>query len=254
METTTINNSSKGQKKQWSKAALVAAVASGAITVEAANLIWQEMSPSEPFPEIVPTPTPETNDDVPDATPVETDSPTEAQQPVATPEPVTTSETEATVEPEPMPEPQPLVESTDENPVNSQPVAEETVVEPSDEDLVDVIVQEIDPNDNEMADVINVDEIGTIYTTDGQELTAAVIHDPQGGQALLVDVDGDNIYDVITTEHGEVIAQANGDIDVSDVENMYTVQHGDTGYLASNEFDNNMNVETNGIQEDIEVS
>lgn len=251
METKTINSSSNGQKKQWSRASLVAAVASGALTVEAANLILHEIEPNpEPIPEIVPTSAPDSSEEAPEAAVVEESTTATINEP--TQEPSATPEPEPIPEPipEPMPEPDPEPIPDPEDSSNPHSGHGDTVGE----NLVDVIVEEVDPNDNDMADIINVDEIGTVYTTDGQELTAALIHDPDGGQALLVDVDGDNVYDVITTETGEVIAQANGDIDVSDVEHMYAAQHGDTGYLASNDFDHGMTTDTGSIQDDIQIS
>lgn len=268
METTTINTSKDGKKKQWSKATLIAAVASGALTAEAANIILKEIEPNpEPIPDPVATPDNEqSTDDVQEATQAEEPEPTStttASSNTQTTESEVTPEQDVSVEPEQTsvsgqasvpgqtPENTTGTDPTQDHPSMPQPELDD---DPSDEDLVDVIVEEIDPNDNDIADVINIDEISTVYTPDGQELAAAVFHDPDGGQALLVDTDGDNVYDVVTTEDGEIIAQAGGDIDVSDIEQMYTAQHDDNGYLASNEFDNSMNSDTQSLQDDILLS
>ena len=185
MNTTPLNNniSNNGNGKKWTRASIAAAVASGALTTEAANLLYAQL----------------------------------------------TNEFEPT--PEPVPEP-----------------------EPTPDDIVDVIVEEIDPQDIDMEDVLLVDEIGTVYTVDGGELNAALIHDTYGSQAVMVDVDGDNVYDVIATPEGEVIAQVPGDIDVSDVELLYAQQHGHTGYMEQNDFDIAMNEEHNDIQNDISLT
>ena len=223
MNTTPLNNniSNNGNGKKWTRASIAAAVASGALTTEAANLLYAQLTNEfEPTPEPVPEPEP-----TPEPTP----------EPVPEPEPT----------PEPTPEPVPEPEPTPE------PVPEP---EPTPDDIVDVIVEEIDPQDIDMEDVLLVDEIGTVYTVDGGELNAALIHDTYGSQAVMVDVDGDNVYDVIATPEGEVIAQVPGDIDVSDVELLYAQQHGHTGYMEQNDFDIAMNEEHNDIQNDISLT
>ena len=105
-----------------------------------------------------------------------------------------------------------------------------------------------------MEDVLLIDEIGTVYTVDGSELNAALIHDSQGNQTVMIDVDGDNVYDIITTPEGDVIAQVPGDIDVSDVELLYAQQHGHSGFLEQNNFDIAMNEENGDIQNDISLT
>ena len=215
MNTTPLNNKAagNGNGKKWTRASIAAAVAAGALTTEAANILYAQLT-KEPEPEPAPEPIPE-----PEPEPI----------PESTPEPI----------PEPTPEPEPDLEPEPWDP---------------EDDIVDVIVEEIDPQDIDMEDVLLVDEIGTVYTVDGGELNAALIHDSQGNQAVMVDVDGDNVYDVIATPEGEVIAQVPGDIDVSDVELLYTQQHGHTGYMEQNDFDIAMNEENSDIQNDISLT
>ncbi len=98
-----------------------------------------------------------------------------------------------------------------------------------------------------------MDDIRTVYGVDGSELNAALIHDNEGNQAIMVDVDGDRIYDIIATPEGDVIAQIPGDIDASDAEIMYAQQHGHTEYIAPNEFDTALNEENPNIQNDISL-
>lgn len=220
MNTTPFNQNSEGGKKskKWTRASLIAAVAAGAMSVEAANLLLAQEDPSvDPIPDPVPTPDP-----VPAPDPVPTPEPMPTPEPVSTPEPVPTPETVATSESEP-------------------------------DEIVDVIVTQIDPNDIDMEDILLVDEVGTVYTVEGDELNAAVIHDTYGNQAVILDVDDDKVYDLITTPQGEVIAQVPGDIDQSDMEVIYAQQHGHTGYIPPNEFDTAMNNETSDIQQDISI-
>lgn len=243
MDTTHLDNkpSGSGSGKKWTRASIAAAVAVGALTTEAANLLYDQLEP-EPEPEPTPTPEPEpapepepTSD--PEPVPDPTLEPESVPEPTPTPEPEPAPESEPTPNPEPVPEPEP-----------------EPIPEPNPENIVDVIVEEIDPQDIDMEDVLLVDEIGTVYTVDGGELNAALIHDDQGNQALMVDVDGDSVYDVITTPEGDVIAQVPGDIDVSDVELLYAQQHGDTGYMEQNDFDVAMIEEHDSIQDDISLT
>lgn len=108
--------------------------------------------------------------------------------------------------------------------------------------------EEIDPDDVDMEDVINVDQIGTVYTVDGQSMLAASIHDSEGNELMMVDIDGDGVFDVVATPEGDAIAEIGGDIDISDAEMMMDSEDGD--YLASNDFDNSLDLGSD-IQDDI---
>lgn len=249
MNTTPLNNkpSGNGNGTRWTRASIAAAVAAGALTTEAANLLYAQLTPEpepEPVPESEPTPEPE-----PEPQPAHNpnSSHSSSHTPSHTPEHNTTPEPEPVPEPEPEPIPEPEPEPNPELEPTPEP-------EPTPEDIVDVIVEEIDPQDIDMEDVLLVDEIGTVYTVDGGELNAALIHDTQGNQAVMVDVDGDQVYDVIATPEGDVIAQVPGDIDVSDVELLYAQQHGHSGYMEQNDFDVAMNEEHGDIQNDISLT
>ena len=251
MDTTPFNNkpSGNGNGTKWTRASIAAAVAAGALTTEGANLLYAQLT-QEPEPEPEPEPTPEPE-------PIPEPEPQPEPQPEPEPEPEPISEPEPQPEPEPEPEPLPEPEPTPEPEpeTNLEPEPEPTPApEPAPEDIVDVIVEEIDPQDIDMEDVLLVDEIGTVYTVDGGELNAALIHDPQGNQAVMIDVDGDQVYDVIATPEGDVIAQVPGDIDVSDVELLYAQQHGHSGYIEQNDFDVAMNEEHGDIQNDISLT
>lgn len=253
MNTTPLNNkpSGNGSGTKWTRASIAAAVAAGALTAEAANLLYAQLTP-DPEPEPVPEPEPE-----PEPTPEPEPEPAPAHNSNSSHSPSHTTEYNTTPEPEPQPEPEP--EPTPEPEPIPEPAPEPEPErlpepEPAHEDIVDVIVEEIDPQDIDMEDVLLVDEIGTVYTVDGGELNAALIHDSQGNQAIMVDVDGDQVYDVIATPEGDVIAQVPGDIDVSDVELLYAQQHGHSGYMEQNDFDVAMNEEHGDIQNDISLT
>lgn len=256
MNTTPLNNKpvGNGNGKKWTRASIAAAVAAGALTAEAANLLYSQLD-SDTEPEPVPEPTPEFGAEPEQQEPgaahdttigtahssSHSSSPTPGNTPVHEPEP--SPEPEPAPEPEPVPTPEPIPEPE----LTSEP-------EPDPDDIADVIVEEIDPQDIDMEDVLLVDEIGTVYTVDGGELNAAIIHDNQGNQAVMVDVDGDSVYDVIATPEGDVIAQVPGDIDVSDAELLYAQQHGNDGYMEQNDFDVAMNEENSDIQNDISLT
>lgn len=199
------------------------------------------LDPQEPA-ELDPEPQPD-----PDSISTPTLEPTPEPEPIVTPEP--------NLDPNPAPEPNPEsipVQAPEPEP-NQDPELAPTSApgsNPETNDVVDVItgVQEIDPNDIDVANIINVDEIGTVYTVDGESLLAAAVHDQNGNDLLMVDVDGDEVFDVVTTYEGELISHVSGDIDISDAEHMMTAT--EPGYLAANEFDNNLDMGSD-IQQDI---
>ena len=123
-----------------------------------------------------------------------------------------------------------MVEPVTEPEVNPEV---EPVIEPDvDPDIIaEAIISEdeIDPNDIDPADVINFNEIGVVYTVDGDTYTAASFHDPDGNELMMVD--GDEIFDVITTPDGDIITDANG-MTVSDAELSIS---DDDVYLAATE-------------------
>lgn len=152
-------------------------------------------------------------------------------------------------------EPQPITEEpqpvTEETPVGTSDIIEEGddtiveqpevqisegVVEPvNPDDIAEAILSEeqVDPNDVDMAEVINFDEIGTVYTVDGESYTAASYHDPNGEELIMVDVDDDDVFDLVTTTDGTVIGEANG-MTVGDAEVMIDE---DPTYLAQTDSD-----------------
>lgn len=121
-------------------------------------------------------------------------------------------------------------------PVEATNTTANEVVNP--DEIAEAIIAEnkIDPNDIDMADVINFDEIGTVYTVDGESYTAAAFHDAAGNNLIMVDVDGDNVFDVITDYDGNLIAEVPGNLSVGDAQEDVA---DDDVYLAyDNEMDN----------------
>lgn len=111
--------------------------------------------------------------------------------------------------------------------VNTEPTATGTtnvgdnpgdVVNP--DEIAEAIISEenIDPNDIDMADVVNFDEIGAVYTVDGENYTAASFHDGAGNDFVMVDVDGDDVFDVIMDAEGNLLAEVPGNISVGDAQ------------------------------------
>lgn len=167
-------------------------------------------------------------------------STTNASSATVEPQPITSSDV---VEPNVSVEPtvEPASEAGTEVAVETEPVepANTTgneVVNP--DEIAEAIIAEnkIDPNDIDMADVINFDEIGTVYTVDGESYTAAAFHDAAGNNLVMVDVDGDNVFDVITDYDGNLIAEVPGNLSVGDAQEDVA---DDDVYLAyDNEMDN----------------
>lgn len=133
------------------------------------------------------------------------------------------------------------------NPENTSTPASEEPINP--EEIAEALISEeqIDPNDIDMAEVVNFDEIGTVYTVDGESYTAATFHDAAGNQLIMVDVDGDNTFDVVTDMEGNVLANANN-MTVDDAEIGIAE---DNTYLASNDLDSTGEVSDDSIADDL---
>lgn len=116
------------------------------------------------------------------------------------------------------------------------------------DDVADAIIaeEEIDPNDIDMADVVNFEEIGTVYNVDGSSYTAATFSDPDGNQLVMVDIDGDNTFDVIQDpETGAQLCDSEGNVISPNLttDDAEIAIDDTTGYLASNDLDSNISGE-----------
>lgn len=143
---------------------------------------------------------------------------------IAVPEPLPVTDPVATVEPTPVAEPsvEPVVVSpTDVNPAD---VADELVAG-----------EMIDPADANASDMLfEVVDINNVYTVDGESMLSVSIHDIDGNDLVMVDVDGDDILDVVTDVDGNILSAINGGVSESDLELSLSEE---VGYLAQDESD-----------------
>lgn len=91
-------------------------------------------------------------------------------------------------------------------------------VNPDDIALAIVAGEEIDPNDINAADILDFAEVGTVYGADGTEYNGAYATDINGDEIVMVDVDGDNEYDVITDVEGNLLSCGDTGVNTSDAE------------------------------------
>ena len=216
--------------------AATAAGLSSAGTVFAQEMLKESEEPVEPVEE--------------SEVPVDSqDTVEENVEEIASPEDIVLPEEEVENMEEVVEEPQPITEEnadvtsdtiveSNETVLEQQEVqVQENIVEPVNPDeIAEAILSEeqIDPNDVEMAEVINFNEIGTVYTVDGESYTAASFHDPNGEELLMVDVDDDDVFDLVTTTDGIVLGEANG-MTVGDAEVMI---EDDPTHIAQSDTDN----------------
>lgn len=118
------------------------------------------------------------------------------------------------------------------------------------DDIAQAIISEdqVDPNDIDMEDVINFDEIGTVYTVTGEAYAAASFHDASGNHLAMVDIDGDEVFDLVTDLNGNVIAEVPGTITVDDAE-INIVDDGT--YLAHNDSEIDTQFGSDSIAQDM---
>lgn len=174
---------------------------------------------------------------------------TAEEQPLADAEEVVVEQEPEVVEVQPeVVEPQPVV-------AEPQPVAQE-VVEPiapevdANEVAENIISGEaIDEVDAAQADFpFVVDGMQEVYTVDGELQMQAYVTDGEGNDMVLVDVNGDNIFDAAVDTDGSLIAEIGG-VSASDIELMYAQQHLDTPeYIESG---NDVALNDNSFEQDI---
>lgn len=136
------------------------------------------------------------------------------------------------------------------NPGNETPDLPENTDTVNPDEIADAIIAEemIDPEDIDMADVINFDEIGTVYTLDGESYTAAAFHDTLGNELMMVDIDGDDAFDVIIDHQGNVLAEVPGVVTVDDAE---LATSADDTYLAHSDTDHTDSLDPASIVNDL---
>lgn len=242
MNTQPIDNSKKKTKEAIKNAATVAGAAvAGAGTVFAAEAVMDDGKDNADIVEPVVSPEPAAQAE-PLAQPVEEPASDGGhgpqgggvEQPVE-PEPIDPTP----VDPEPV-EPEPVEpEPVDPEPVDPEPGSDP--LNPGDiEGLPDVdpevVAQTItsgdyvDPTDID-APNISIAAVGTVETVDGEVLTAAQFTGDNGEQLTLIDVDGDNNYELIADASGNVVGSVPGTLTVSDSESLLAENTGTGGYM-----------------------
>lgn len=113
---------------------------------------------------------------------------------------------------------------------------------------------EVDPNDLDMANVVNFDSLGEVHTVNGESYTAAAFHDDAGNNLVMIDVDNDNTFDIVADANGNPIADAQGNpipagnLTVDDAE--MSLNDGDN-YLAHNDSEQTDDFGSDTIADDI---
>lgn len=96
----------------------------------------------------------------------------------------------------------------------------------------EIIGEEIDPNDVDLADVVTIDDVDTVYMEDGTEMPVALVHDEDNEQYLMVDIDDDMTFDMIFDMEGNPIAAVDGNLTMSDVLDMFDETGDELAYNA----------------------
>ncbi len=251
MDTQVINKNAKNEnaKDTLKKgAALAGAAGLGAGAVVSADVVRgdeEELDIVEPIsPQEVADATDATNEQTTDT---DTTKPEEQPAAVGTHAATETATHHASVSTDPQPQESP-VQHADNMVADATPTpapSHEGVIDTNDipdvdpqlvaQNLTDDVIM-VDPADNDMGN-LDIAAVGTIETVDGQVLSAAQFTGDNGETIYAVDVDGDNTYDVVTDDSGNVLAEVPSTLTVSDSENITSVNHGDVGYLAQNEHD-----------------
>lgn len=106
------------------------------------------------------------------------------------------------------------------------------------DDEADAIIAstEIDSADINADDKVVFDNIGTVYTLDGEAYSAATFHfDGEEEQFVMVDVDGDEVFDIITDENFTQEIATPFDFTYGDAEQQLSAE--DPNYMAAAEND-----------------
>lgn len=94
--------------------------------------------------------------------------------------------------------------------------------------------EEIDKNDIDAPAIVEIEGFTTAYDQAGNEMEAVMAHTPDGVPLMLVDVDGDGVFEGVFDTNGNFVAHADANLTHSDMEAMMD-QTG--GFLALNEHD-----------------
>ena len=124
---------------------------------------------------------------------------------------------------------------------DSDPEPDDTLIDPV------VPVEEIDPNDIDMADVIeDVTNVEVVYDVNGNEMIVATTHNSTVGEFYLIDVDVDGDIDVMLDAMGNMIPIEDQLITLTDIDAKIN-----EGYIPPTEADDII-AQNNMIGEDIQ--
>ncbi len=94
----------------------------------------------------------------------------------------------------------------------------------------------IDPNDINMGDKVVFDNVGTVYTLDGEAYSAATFHfEGDEDQFVMVDIDGDEVFDIITDDNFTVEVETPYDFSYGDAEQQLSAENPE--YMAAADAD-----------------
>ena len=155
------------------------------------------------------------------------------------PEPVNPEPAPVNPEPTPNPDPNPI----EPDPIEPDPIAPgEIDIDGLPDVAPDVVANNIltgeyvDPSDIE-AQNLAITNVGTIETVDGQVLNAAQLTGENGEQLYMIDVDGNNQYNLVADASGNIVGEIPGTLTVSDSESLLAENSGEGAYLAHGETD-----------------
>lgn len=112
--------------------------------------------------------------------------------------------------------------------------------QPTPEEVAQSLLKnDVDPDDIDLPDAIAVHSFTTVMDEDGNELQAAIVSSPDGGNFLLVDRNDDGNFNVLETPNGIYVAEIETKITHDDLEAMLNTSG---GYLALNSQDKPVDV------------
>lgn len=103
-------------------------------------------------------------------------------------------------------------------PVQEQPVEEEPRPINPDENIPEIAEVEIDPTDYDGQAYVEFGEVAKVYNVDGSEVTMATAVTADGDHIVMMDIDSDEIFDGIADSEGNIISYDAGGMTVGDAE------------------------------------
>ena len=117
------------------------------------------------------------------------------------------------------------------------------------QNIVDDVVM-VDETDIDMGN-LDIAAVGTVETVDGEVLTAAQFVGDNGESLYMVDVSGNGVYDVVTDETGNILAEVPTTLTVSDSQSIVSANNDEYGYLVQNDSDNATDMDVDNPMDDV---